>query len=176
MLNYSEKFKNLVLYILSHDSYREGGLKKLNKMLYFIDFYFYKDQERFISDVAYAKADMGPVVDGYQEIFSKMMTDGVLKKHANRSGILEANVPYDIASFAPEEIEHIRNVLDAYGKLSSTILETISHQQQPWLLTKQMGDIIDPDLALLIDNGESEEVDIHDPKLTSELIALADSV
>ncbi|HLD17701.1 MAG TPA: Panacea domain-containing protein [Patescibacteria group bacterium] len=174
--SYSEKFKNLVLYILSHDSYREGGIKKLNKILYFIDFYFFKEHERFISDVNYAKANMGPVVDGYQKLFSEMVTDGVLKQQTDGVIVYRPTQACDLSFFEPEEIEHIRNILDEYGKLSASILETISHQQQPWLLTEKMGDIIDPDLALLIDNSESEEVNFENEKLKSELISLADSV
>lgn len=39
----SNKLRNLILYILSHQDYQEGGVKKLNKLLYFIDFYYYTE-------------------------------------------------------------------------------------------------------------------------------------
>src|SRR3989338_5197872 len=74
-----DKFKNLVLYVLSHGDYKEGGIKKLNKLLYFIDFYFYRDHERLISGVSYAKADMGPIVDDYPVVFYELEQKGFLK-------------------------------------------------------------------------------------------------
>ncbi|KKW35475.1 MAG: hypothetical protein UY82_C0038G0023 [Candidatus Uhrbacteria bacterium GW2011_GWC2_53_7] len=74
-----DKFKNLVLYVLSHGDYKEGGIKKLNKLLYFIDFYFYRDHERLISGVSYAKADMGPIVDDYRVVFDELEQKGFLE-------------------------------------------------------------------------------------------------
>ncbi len=174
---YNEKFKNLVLYVLSHEDYKEGGIKKLNKLLYFIDFYFYRDHEQLISDMSYAKAEMGPVVDKYRTVFSELEKDGFLK---STDGVgLTAYQPLvkaEITQFSSEEIDHIGKVLNKYGKLSSTDLEGISHRQQPWILTENMGEIIDPDLALLIADDDSEEgYHVENQKLKDELIDLANS-
>jgi len=174
---YSEKLKNLVLYIFSKDSYRDDGVKKLNKILYFIDFYFYRKNQKFISDVKYAKAGMGPVIDNYKKIFQQMVLDGILERNEN-FGVIhhkpKANV--DISKFSAEEIDHINNILDKYGKLSSVELESISHEQQPWVLTEKEGDIIDPDLSLLIDDGLVGSAEIAKKGLKKELINLANKV
>lgn len=173
---YNEKFKNLVLYVLSHEEYREGGIKKLNKLLYFIDFYFYKDHERLISGVDYAKADMGPVIDQYKLVFNELEADGILKSTGTSGSITyRPLVGVDLNQFSSEEIDHIGRVLNRYGKLPSNDLELISHQQQPWLLTENMGEKIDPDLALLISDDESVETKIENDDLKIELIKLADS-
>lgn len=174
---YSEKFKNLVLYVLSHDDYKEGGIKKLNKLLYFIDFYFYRDHERLISGVDYAKADRGPVVDQYKLVFSELEKDEILKS-AGTPGytVYQPMVSADLNQFTSEEIDHIGKVLNHYGKLSSNDLELISHQQQPWLLTENMGEKIDPDLALLISDDESDQTLVENNELKNELIKLANSV
>ena len=66
-------------------------------------------------------------------------------------------------------------MLNHYGKLSSSDLELISHQQQPWLLTENVGEKIDPDLALLIASDDSEETHIENENLKNELIRLANS-
>ena len=81
----------------------------------------------------------------------------------------------DLKVFTSDEIDHVSKVLDRYGKLSGSDLQWISHQQQPWLLTKNFGDVIDPDLALLIedDSGDSETSIIKDHKLKAELQDLA---
>ena len=174
---YSEKFKNLVLYVLRDSNYIDEGIKKLNKILYFIDFYYYRDNERFISDVQYAKAGMGPLINGYKEIFKEMVNNGLLERKKINGCIL--HIPKDevnLSVFLPEEIDHIRNILERYGKLSSVELESISHEQQPWILTKNDGDIIDPDLALLIDEGKTEEIKIENEQIKKELVALANKV
>ena len=170
---YSDKFKNLVLYILSEDSYRDDGIKKLNKILYFIDFYYYREHKKFISDVKYAKAGRGPIIDNYREIFGQMVKDGFLKRNENYGQINhEARAVVDISDFTPEEIDHINNVLEKYGKLSSIELESISHEQQPWVLTEKSGEIIDPDLALLIDDGLANTTEIVSEDLKDEVIEL----
>ena len=173
-----EKFQNLVLYILKNPSYQEGGIKKLNKLLYFIDFYFYKDHERLITDAKYAKAQMGPVVDDYKIVFEKIVSNGLME-------LSEKDLPYieylpkkncDLSVFSSEEIKHVDAVLERYGKLTSAELEGISHEQQPWVLTENFGEIIDPDLALLIDDSPQDEVEIRDEKLKEELVDLASAV
>lgn len=174
---YTEKFKNLVLYVLSHEDYKEGGIKKLNKLLYFIDFYFYRDHEKLISGVQYAKADMGPIVDGYKNIFAELEKDHVLQMTSGEGLIVYKPIAEtDINQFTSEEIDHIGRVLDRYGKLPSIDLEGISHQQQPWLLTENMGDLIDPDLALLMaeDNAEESQV-MENEGLKTELVNLANA-
>jgi len=171
---YSDKFKNLVLYILSKDSYKEEGIKKLNKILYFIDFYFYRENNKFISDVKYAKAGRGPIINNYKKIFGQMVEDGLLERDESFGPVNhKAKAEFDISKFSSKEIDHINNVLDKYGKLSSMELESISHEQQPWILTKADGDIIDPDLALLIDDGLADSTEILDEELKKELIDLA---
>ena len=77
---YTEKFKNLVLYVLQNDHYKNYGIKKLNKMLYFIDFYYYRENEEFISGVNYAKGPMGPIIDNYRNLFDKLINDKILRK------------------------------------------------------------------------------------------------
>ena len=173
---YSEKFKNLVLYILENNDYQDEGIKKLNKILYFIDFYFYREHERSISDARYAKAGMGPIVDNYKEIFQQLDNDGVLKQLSENGRIFhKPKGKADKTIFSSEEIDHIRNILDKYGKLSAAELESISHDQQPWVLTRQAGDIIDPDLALLIDDGNAEDIEVTNEQMKKELVDLANN-
>ncbi len=172
------KLRNLILYVLAHQDYQEGGIKKLNKLLYFIDFYFFRDHERLISDAKYAKAPMGPVLDEYNKIFAVLEKDGDIECLDARG--MTACIPKkdaDLKIFSSEEIDHISKVLDRYGRLPGNDLEWISHQQQPWVLTERFGDIIDPDLALLIedDAGDSETSTVTNPQLKEELQDLANS-
>lgn len=173
----NNKFTNLVLYILAHEDYKEGGIKKLNKLLYFIDFYFYRDNERLISGMDYAKAEMGPVVDQYKQIFIELEEAGFIKTVDSKGSVIYKPLKdADLKEFTPEEIDHIGRVLNRYGRLSSNDLELISHQQQPWLLTEKLGEKIDPDLALLIsDDSEETEICVENKELKEELVRLANS-
>jgi len=174
---YNDKFKNLVLYILNSDDYKDTGIKKLNKILYFIDFYFYRDYEKSISNTSYAKAEMGPIVDQYKEIFNQMVQDRVLEKIDDDGKYLYKPLQQaDIKQFSSEEINHIRNILEKYGRLSGAELESISHNQQPWVLTEKDGDKIDIDLALLIDDSDEEEYEVINEELRKKLEDLANSV
>jgi uncharacterized phage-associated protein len=173
---YTEKFKNLVLYIISNNNYKEEGIKKLNKILYFVDFYYYRNHEKFISTgIKYAKAGMGPIVDEYKNIFNALVKDDILnKENVDGKIVHKPKINYNISQFSSEEIEHVHNVLDKYGKLSSSDLESISHLQQPWILTEKNGEIIDPDLALLI-GDEDEEIEVKE-NIKNELVHLANTI
>lgn len=172
VIMYSEKLKNLILLVLVNEDYKDEGIKKLNKILYFVDFYYYKDNEKLISGSEYAKAPMGPILNDYKLIFNSLVEDGVLVQEKECPTIYKPKIAHNLSAFKAEEIEHIDKVLKRYGKLSSSELEAISHVQQPWLLTEN-GDIIDPDLALLIADDDEQEIEIHDEKLKAELEDLA---
>lgn len=175
---YDNKLKNLVLYVLAHPDYREGGIKKLNKLLYFIDFYFYRDHERQITDAKYAKAHMGPVIDQYQELFQQLESDGAISGETiDGRMIYKPLEKYNLKEFNAAEIDHIARVLSLYGKLEPADLEAISHRQQPWLLTEKYGDLIDPDLALLMGDTESgaETIEVKNDQLKHELVELANA-
>jgi len=172
----NEKLKNLILYVLSHEDYKEGGIKKLNKLLYFIDFYYFRDNEQLISDSDYAKADMGPVLDKYRIIFDELENTGVLKAERDTYVKYRPKEEADLSNFSAREIDHIGKILHRYGHLSGQDLEHISHQQQPWVLTEGIGDIIDPDLALLMADDQGDEaIVLKSQSLKQELIQLADS-
>lgn len=174
----NDKLKNLILYVLSHQDYQEGGIKKLNKLLYFIDFYFYRDNERLISGAQYAKAAMGPVLNDYKFIFESLEVSGDVKcENADAKTICKPLKVADLRVFTADEVDHVSKVLDRYGKLPGSDLEWISHQQQPWILTEKFGALIDPDLALLIEDvtDDSEMSVVKDEKLKEELESLANS-
>jgi len=130
-----------------------------------------------ISGMNYAKADMGPIVDNYKEIFSLLASEGFVKRSIECGTVLHsAMCKADLADFTGEEIEHIDGMLDRYGRLLSSDLENISHSQQPWILTDNNGEIIDPDLALLIDDGAATESEIINDQLRKEISVMADVV
>lgn len=175
---YSSKLKNLVLYVLSKKTYNDEGIKKLNKILYFIDFYFYKKHEKLISDVNYAKAERGPIIDNYKAIFTELVQEGVLSFDSSKGPILfSPQQSPNLSAFTADEIAHIDDILEKYGRLTSKELESISHSQQPWILTEKYGDIIDPDLALLIDDTTIDtEITEVSTNLKEELEKIANSV
>ena len=177
-LNYSEKFKELVLYVLSSKNYEDEGIKKLNKILYFIDFYYYRDNERFISEeIDYAKAERGPIVNDYKFIFKKLCEDKILEcKNVGGMIVHKPLIKPDISKFSSKELEHIHDVLERYGKLSSAELESISHDQQPWVLTEVSGSIIDPDLALLMDDKSGDKSELINETVKDNLISIANEV
>ena len=73
-------------------------------------------------------------------------------------------------------MEHIHDVLERYGKLSSAELESISHDQQPWVLTEVSGSIIDPDLALLMDDKSGDKSELINETVKDNLISIANEV
>jgi len=70
-----DKFTEMILFF----STGNGVWKtKLNKLLFYADFAFYKLHGRSISGATYCAIDMGPVPDNFSTIYEKLVKEGVL--------------------------------------------------------------------------------------------------
>jgi hypothetical protein len=65
-----EKATNLLLYFLSNCNPEFNDKLKLNKMLFYTDFFNYKETGRSISGISYRAIPYGPVPSNYDFIFA----------------------------------------------------------------------------------------------------------
>jgi uncharacterized phage-associated protein len=43
------------------------------------------------------------------------------------------DIPTETVSLTDREVEHVANILEIYGDLSATQLESLSHEESPWI-------------------------------------------
>ena len=140
----NKKYENLILCICRGLGGVVDGKKKLAKLLYYADFDRYEFNESMVSisgDV-YKAWRMGPVPERYMEVVNKLVKEGKIE-HAerdlgvgyNKQEIFTAKAKPNMALFDAEDEVIIDRVIKKYGGLNGKQLETLTHQEAPWLST-----------------------------------------
>jgi uncharacterized phage-associated protein len=57
-------------------------------------------------------------------------------KYKNFKTISEVSEDYNINSFNSQQLETLDAVWDAYGKFSGKYLEQLTHEEEPWIITR----------------------------------------
>jgi putative zinc finger/helix-turn-helix YgiT family protein len=127
-----EKMKNMILYILE----KVGGTykTKINKLLWYIDFFHFKEHSTSISGSVYVHLPLGPIFDDYKWIISEMLQENLIEAEEvtwdDISGErLKPLVHYAKDFFSKEEFESMNFILCRLGKFTASKLKDRSHDE-----------------------------------------------
>lgn len=134
-----EKTKNMVLYILE---FQETFRTKINKLLWYMDFLFYKAYSISISGNSYTHSTYGPTPDDYELIVSIMLKEGLIYKneiitHDNVRELLNISVACDKGIFSEDEIKIMDFVLDKFKDFKCSDISEYSHKEAPYKHTTE---------------------------------------
>ena len=142
-----EKFKEVFLYILNKIGAKPNiGESVLYKLLYFIDFDYYEKYEEQLIGATYIKNHYGPTPVEFKKIINDMISKKEIIKVESKyfdypqRKYLPLRSP-ELAILKANEIELIDDVLSKLSNKSAKEISDYSHQDVPWLSTKD-GDII----------------------------------
>lgn len=139
-----EKFKNLVLYILSKCGSKPNIWKTvLYKLLYFCDFNFFEKTRKYLTGVPYIKLPMWPAPYDF---------DILVKDMIDKKELLVITAPFhgryqqryipnkfpDGNIFSKEELDIIDNVIWELSDYNASEISEYSHGDAPWRLTQDM--------------------------------------
>jgi len=147
-----EKFKNMVLYLVN----RLGSVleTKLNKLLWYCDFLYFKESSVSITGTQYVRFPYGPVPNNYERIIGIMQPE-LLKMDEipfnTKEGIVlgkqfTALVEPDESIFSEQEIKVMNFIADTFRNDTSTSIKNKSHQEAAYLKCED-GDIISYEYA-----------------------------
>lgn len=138
-----KKFKEVLLYVLEKVGGKPNvGMTVLYKLLYFIDFDYYEKFEEQLVGATYIKNHFGPTPVEFKKIVELMEERGELEtvkskyfqhdqtKYLPRRGS-------DISVLNAREIKHIDEVLARLSDKNAKDLSDYSHEDIPWLITKE---------------------------------------
>jgi putative zinc finger/helix-turn-helix YgiT family protein len=113
---------------------------KLMKLLFYSDFLHFARHRTSISGFPYARLNMGPVPDRFQQILAWLegVGYGRLDDVPTGLGMGEALIPLapaDLQSFSDEEAEDMNAVWEMLSDKSGAELKDISHREPAWLNT-----------------------------------------
>jgi len=138
-----QKTKNLILYIAENSN---GILKtKVNKLLFYIDFLFFKKFTISITGNKYVRLQFGPIPDNYDDIINLMVREDLLEKHEvifnrNKSIVgeeLAAKFPADKEAFNEDEIKIIDFCIEKFKKFNCGQISEYSHREKPYKETEE---------------------------------------
>lgn len=128
-----DKFANMVIYFLENAPYKT----RLNKLLFYADFGYYKYFGKSISGLTYAAIPKGPVPNDYELKFSILFKEDILNTeltliNENEVEKLCATKNFNSELFNKDEISSMEEVLNHFRyKKTGEIIE-ISHEEQGW--------------------------------------------
>ena len=146
--------EDLLLFILNH-SQPNIGIKKLNKLAFFLEFTYIFENDKALTNAEYAALPMGPIVNDYKKLIARMVKAGKIVQNIKADQGFEDYLPMERAKdFDPELTGFLLTVLNRYKDLSPKQLEDLSHGLDSYNITVHenggdMGRVIDKDLALL---------------------------
>lgn len=142
------KFDNLVLYVCKKsESDLKLGRTKLNKLLYYIDFGYYRKTGESVSGEPYMAIDNGPVPRHMKPALGRLKSSGALAEEEIHIGLPRprmkptALVEPEWDAFDQEEISFIDDIISRYEGLNGTDLSKMSHSEPGYLAVSWGEDI-----------------------------------
>lgn len=152
-----EKYKNAILYFVEHCNNDYLGETKLNKLMYYLDFIYYRDNKTSVTGDEYTCLPYGPVPDHLNSMISEL-------KRENSLGIESVSIPnYDknkvkyikkaqanLEVFSSKEIKLLKNITKEFCNYSTNKIVMQTHVEAPWFYA-ELYDKIDFNYANDID-------------------------
>jgi uncharacterized phage-associated protein len=114
---------------------------KLNKLLFYSDFYHFKRTAQAISGVNYIAIQYGPVPDHYDILFSEGQRQNKIDVRVTLWGdedkekhifTPKGEYQFNEEAFIPSELEVLKYVLESIGKKSTKEIIELSHKEKAW--------------------------------------------
>jgi putative zinc finger/helix-turn-helix YgiT family protein len=125
-----DKLFNVAIFFAS------GGVvkTKLNKMLFYADFKFYKDYGTSITGACYAHLPYGPVPDQFALVYDALAEIGSIAVEEQLCGeyvaeFLTARTPVAPTVFSASELRVLATVKERFQRLSATAMTALSHEE-----------------------------------------------
>lgn len=120
-----------------------AGATKLNKVLYFSEFWHYRDTGTAISGAEFVHRRMGPTPYRLLPVRAAMIADGLLEMDVRQVGpgieehrlVPGSTMEYDLLS--DEEIARISSVADELRELNASQVSDRSHRDAGWRTTQE---------------------------------------
>lgn len=112
---------------------------KLNKLLFYVDFYNYKLAGFSLTGLSYRAIQYGPVPTCYDNVYTYFENEGVIlanwEKGVNGSGkeLFQASGQFENNRHTPQELETIETIISKFRDTSSWDMVDLSHKEKGWL-------------------------------------------
>lgn len=128
------KLANLVVLLCEK---AEPFVTKLNKLLFYVDFKFYKAHRKTVTGLSYYRLDHGPVPASYSLLYDMLVERGNIEQVEARIGAYDGTLVRPLGSgdrnvFDDEELTIIFEVRSRFSSMTSKEISDFSHEELAW--------------------------------------------
>jgi len=147
------KLKEMIVFFAHHlPSYKT----KMNKLLFYSDFAFFRDYGVSISGTKYKAIPYGPVPNMYETVFENMAETDIIdiffesKDNGSKKEKLvgRSDRPFNPDLFSPEELQYLEKVANQFSKTTPNDIVAISHKEPAWIENEEKRSFISYEYAL----------------------------
>lgn len=111
---------------------------KLNKLLFYADFFHYKRTGYSITGTSYRAIPHGPVPSEFDKLYIKLVDDGLIQMleievRDIHGEAIKAFDPFNEALFSKSEVESLAKIVAEFRSKTATQIVKISHREKAWL-------------------------------------------
>lgn len=133
-----KKFCHVILFFAQN--VKQLWLTKLNKLLFYSDFTYFKEFTSSLTGVRYLKFEYGPVPQEYEALLWGLEDAGYIRRIPEVAGqftgmVVEALSEFDRDLFTQKELEVMESILTKYGETTASYIRDKSHEEQGWIKT-----------------------------------------
>ncbi len=136
-------YKNAVLYFIKYCNNQYLHATKLNKLLYYLDFIYFRDHQKSVTGDKYIHQGYGPVPARIDEILTQLKSDGAIDTEAvpyNDAEIINFHLKdeskFDESVFSPAQKKLLKQICDEFGSWPTEKIVAQTHMEAPWFYSK----------------------------------------
>lgn len=150
-------YENAVLYFIKYCNNQYLHKTKLNKLLYYLDFIFYRDHKKSVTGDIYIHQEYGPIPAKIDEILMSLKSKDIIDTEGvpyNDSELINFSLKneseFNESVFSDEQKKLLRQICDEFGSWPTEKIVAQTHLEAPWFYSKPF-EIVDYAYARDID-------------------------
>lgn len=136
-------YKNTILFFIKYCNNQYLHATKLNKLLYYLDFVYFRDHKKSVTGDVYIHQGYGPVPSDIDRMLAILKKDKIIDIEAidYKDGELirfELKNPkkLDESVFLPDQKKLLKQICDEFGNWSTEKIVAQTHLEAPWFYSK----------------------------------------
>ncbi len=136
-------YKNAVLYFLKYCNNQYLHATKLNKLLYYLDFIYFRDHKKSVTGDVYIHQGYGPVPSHIDAVLTSLKSEGAIDTEAVPYNgeemvnfLLTSKAHFDESVFSPDQKKLLKNICDEFGSWPTEKIVAQTHLEAPWFYSK----------------------------------------
>ncbi len=128
-----QRLQNVILYFID----KCGGIfnTKMNKLLFYTDFFHYRQHGQALTGLSYRAIQYGPVPVRWDRVFSLLdhIEQELIEHESGASGtrLISSQKP-DLSMFSPGELSTLETIAKRFQETSASEISAISHKEKAW--------------------------------------------